>query len=95
MALLSKTGPSGVSNTGTYTTKNQTNHTKYTLTNRICLHKKEIKPTFPMGFISRNLGLLLDTPISKFFTSSTLTPVYSAAISALKPFLLVFPACNT
>lgn len=47
-----------------------------------------------MGFILRNSGVLFDTPISKFWTNSTLTPVYSAAISALKPFLFVLPACK-
>lgn len=48
-----------------------------------------------MGFILRNSGDLFDTPISKFLTSSTLTPLYSAAMSALKAFLLLLPACKT
>lgn len=95
MELLSKMGPSGVSNTGTYKLGNfQANqhieHPPGTQKNI-----KYFLQTFPMGFILRNSGVLFVTPISKFLTNSTFTPVYSAVISALKAFLLVFPACNT
>lgn len=93
MALLSKIGPSGVSSTGTYTPKDD--FSIQNVSNLLSHLQIKVKPTFPMGFILRKSGVLLDTPISKFFTSSTLTPLYSAAISALKPFLLVFPACST
>lgn len=47
-----------------------------------------------MGFNLRYSGVLFVTPISKFWVNSTLTPVYSAAISALKAFLFVLPACK-
>lgn len=48
-----------------------------------------------MGFILLNSGVLFDTPISKFWASSTWIPVYCATIRALKAFLFVFPACKT
>ena len=94
IALLSKIGPSGVSITGTC------------MTNCIMIHcykyipnKKEKRrsacTTLPKGFILRNSGVLFETPIWKFFTSSISTAQYSAVISTFKAFLLVLPACNT
>lgn len=52
MALLSKTGPSGVSNTGTYTTKNQfrkTKPSKHTSINIYKLRPKRNKVHLPNG----------------------------------------------
>lgn len=49
----------------------------------------EIRSTFPIGVSCMNSGVLLLTPILKSGTVCTITPTYSAAISALKAFLLL------
>lgn len=51
--------------------------------------------TFPIGFNFRKSGVLFVTPISKFSTRLTCTPLYSAAMRDLAALWCPFIAYNT
>ena len=68
---------------------------KNTSLKRITLRYQQRAHTFPIGFILRNSGVLLVTPIAKSEGTSIFTPTYSAAMSALSAFLFPLYVCNT